>query len=240
MKISVEDINSYSDKGVRKNNEDQYGVYLAEDGSAALLVIADGMGGHSCGEVASEWAVNVIVKMFEKYKFDDAEKLLEDSIISAHERIQRDAAGDERKEGMGTTVVAAVLRGKEVLIGHVGDSRAILFRMPYVRRLTRDHLFAIDVLGCDEGQAKRHAQGNVLSQALGVDGTVKPVINRFDVQSGDVIVLCTDGVSECVTELEMGTTIDGQPFDILASGLVQTALANKSRDNCTVVAARIP
>ncbi len=240
MNIFKEFVSSFSDKGVRKNNEDQYGVYASEDGNAMLLVLADGMGGHSCGEVASEWAVNILIKMFEKHQFGDSGKLLEDAIVSAHERIFLEASKDDRKYGMGTTIVAAVLRPGEVLISHVGDSRALQFRDIYVKRLTRDHLYAIDVLECDEAQAKSHPQGNVLSQALGIDGSIKPSLNSFTTETGDYILLCSDGVSEHVPEPLMASIIREQPFDLAAQTIAKRAIENGSKDNCTVVLARMP
>jgi serine/threonine protein phosphatase PrpC len=239
MKTCIENIVSFSDKGVRKNNEDNHDTYAAVDGSGILLVLADGMGGHSSGEVASECAVTVLVKMFTKHQFDDSEKLLEDAILSAHERIHLEATRDAAREGMGTTVVAVVIRDDEAIVGHVGDSRAIQFKGELVRRLTRDHLYAIDVLDCDEATAKSSPQGNVLSQALGIDGKISPTVNRFGVDPGDLIVLCRDGVSEHVPEPMMWKIINEQTFEKTAQVLVNTAIENGSRDNCTAIVARI-
>ena len=233
-------VSIHSEAGTRPNNEDKVGYYAAPDGSGVLLALADGMGGHACGEIASQRAMDVLLKMFEKYQFSDVEKLMQDAIYTAHERIQRDAAQDEHKEGMGTTIVAAVLLQNEVVVGHVGDSRALQFRLPYVRRLTRDHLYAIDVLDVEESQAKHHAQGNVLSQALGIAGEIKPTLNRFDACPGDIIVLCSDGVSECVIEPHMAQLLEGAFLPQSAANIVRAALANGSRDNCSVVAAQFP
>ena len=239
MKLLEPMVSIHSEAGKRANNEDQVGFYAAPDGSGVLLVLADGMGGHACGEVASQRAIDVLLKMFEKYQFDDVEKLMQEAIYTAHERIQRDAAQDEHKEGMGTTIVTAALLQNEVVVGHVGDSRALQFRLPFVRRLTRDHLYATDVLEVEESQAKHHAKGNVLSQALGIAGPITPTLNRFDACPGDIIVLCSDGVSECVMEPHMAQLLAGAHLPQSAQSIVHAALANGSRDNCSVVAARV-
>ena len=125
-------------------------------------------------------------------------------------------------------------------MGHVGDSRALQFRDDAVRRLTRDHLYAIDVLGEEENRAKHHPKGNVLSQALGVTGGVAPTLQRFDLAAGDTLLLCTDGVSECVSEPLMRAALEEDELAGAAALVVRHALAGGSRDNCTVALARVP
>lgn len=242
MLFSQSNVAWHTEVGRRKNNEDDCAVQIAGDGSACLLVVADGMGGHQSGEIASRTAVTSLVDAFNNTENfapqDDFQSTLQSTILSAHNAIQSQSAREADKEGMGTTVVTALMRQDQVLIGHIGDSRALQFRDGNVRRLTRDHLFAVDVLDVDENKAKFHPQGNVLSQALGT-GEIEPSINNFDLQEGDFVVLCTDGVSEYVSEPQMYQALLLPELSQAASQIVSLALQSGSRDNCTVVVARV-
>lgn len=243
--FSESDIAWHTEAGRRANNEDSCAFLLQPDGAAVLLIVADGMGGHASGEVASRLAVDTLVEAYTKNGFAPDAEFLRATLIAVDHEIRRAATLDARREGMGTTVVAALLHQDGALIGHIGDSRALQFRNGCVRRLTRDHLFAIDVLGIDENQAKSHPQGNVLSQALGAPGNLAPAINSFDWQPGDVFLLCTDGVSECVPEPQMQSVLDAtanreKPLPEAAAALVRRALENRSGDNCTVALVRVP
>jgi PPM family protein phosphatase len=205
-----------------------------------LFVVADGMGGHAGGEIASHLALETVLETFRDCGFDPTEALLADALHSAHERIQREAGRDDSKSGMGTTLVAAALREGAVWVAHIGDSRALQFRAPCVRRLTQDHLFAVDILGISENRAKLHPHGNVLSQALGSDCRIAPAINHFDLASGDIVLLCSDGVSEWVSEPLMWHLLAEHTLDDAIHEIVQAALSNGSRDNCTALAAAVP
>ena len=237
MKLTSNAIAWRTDTGRRPGNEDCCGYHLADNRTAGVLVVADGMGGHASGEVASQMAVSAVLGAFQQHGFDDAETLLSHAILAAHRHIAQEAAQHEGKRGMGTTIVAAVLREGEVIVGHIGDSRALQFRLPHVRRLTRDHLFAIDVLGVPENLAKHHENGNVLSQALGSEGEITPSLNRFDIASGDVLVLCTDGISECVDEMKMAQILQQHKPARAAEELIKCALERGSLDNCTALCA---
>jgi protein phosphatase len=127
-----------------------------------------------------------------------------------------------------------------LIVAHAGDSRALQFRPPYVRRLTRDHLHVVDVLGLAENKAKHHPQGHVLSQALGVTGPIQPDVNRFSLAAGDYVLLCSDGVSEFVNEVEMCDLLTRRPLPEGAGAIVELAIRKGSTDNCSVVAAVIP
>jgi protein phosphatase len=183
-------------------------------------------------------ALDILLHNFERQGFSQPPELLGSALLEAHARIQIEA-GDEEKSGMGTTAVAIVIREGEVVVGHIGDSRAFQFRLPLVRRLTQDHLFAIDVLGVEENRAKHHPQGNVLSQALGVEGEIRPAVHRFDAQAGDYFVLCSDGVSEHVDEPTMSACLTGSDLHAGAVAMAERAIAAGSRDNCTVMIATI-
>ncbi len=240
-RLSHERFSLHTDAGVRKNNEDFCGYELSRDLSSALLVLADGMGGHSAGEVASHIATETLLNRFQQLGgFDDPGAQLREAILQANEEILRVASEDTGKEGMGTTIVAVLVQSGCLTVAHVGDSRALQFRLPSVRRLTQDHLHVIDVLGLDENVAKQHPQGNVLSQALGVRGQVEPTITGFDAASGDFIVLCSDGVSEYINEREMCEFLTQQPLQQAVVHMVQSAIQTGSKDNCSVLVLSLP
>lgn len=168
-----------------------------------------------------------------------------EAIVAAHEAIHAEAARDSAKEGMGATLVAVLAGPGRIVVAHVGDSRAVQFREDRVRRLTRDHLFVVDALGLTENVAKRHPQGNILSQALGARDPIQPTLGAFDAAPGDQILLCSDGVSEVIGEQEMFDLLlraggpGGDPAGC-ARALVAAALAAGSRDNCTALVATLP
>jgi serine/threonine protein phosphatase PrpC len=239
--LSQEQLAYHSDAGPRKGNEDCCGYWLLREVSSALLVLADGMGGHASGEVASQMATQTLIQEYQDRRgFQEPETELREAIHRAHQWIIQTAAQDAGKQGMGTTIVAALLQPGELFVAHVGDSRALQFRPPYVRRLTRDHLHVIDVLGLHENKAKHHPQGHVLSQALGIHGSIEPDVNRFNLAAGDYVMLCSDGVSEFLSEVEMCDLLTRQPLPEAAAAMVELALRKGSTDNCSVVAALIP
>lgn len=237
---SASNIAWHTEAGRRANNEDSCAFQIAPGGGAALVVVADGMGGHASGEVASRLAVDRLLEAWARDGFRASSAAFSQTLQSIHDEILRTAANESGLHGMGTTLVAALLHAEGVLIGHVGDSRALQFRGTLVRRLTRDHLYVVDALGVPENRAKEHPQGHMLSQALGASGSVAPDVAQFEAQAGDLILLCTDGVSESVPEPQMHAVLQGDDLSACAAVLVRRALENGSRDNCTVAIARVP
>jgi protein phosphatase len=240
VRLSSELISVCSETGVRPHNEDRCDFRIAADQSAGLLILADGMGGQAAGEVASHLAVETLLEAFDQCGFGRAEGLLEEAFQAAHARIQREAARDAARDGMGTTLVAVVLQHGQLLVGHVGDSRAFQFRPPYVRRLTEDHLYISEVLGLEEKEARHHPKGHVLAQAVGIPGKIRPSFHRFEAEPGDWIVLCSDGVHASLAEPEMGRLLTACPLSEAVAEMVNAALVNGSRDNCSIVAAALP
>ena len=231
----------HTEAGTRKNNEDFCGFLVSPDRSNAIAVLSDGMGGHASGEVASKLTVQVLLEAFQAAREpSNPEEELYESILSAHAQILREAARDERKEGMGATVVAVLLRAGKVTVGHVGDSRALQFRGNLVRRLTEDHLFAVEVLGLAENVAKHHPNGHVLTQALGTASDIKPRISQFDLAPNDCLVLCSDGVSEYLDEQQMCRYLLTGDLALAAQKMVNRALELGSKDNCSAIVIKVP
>jgi len=213
---------------VREGNEDSY---LTEE---PLFAVADGMGGHRGGEVASHLAVETLEKMFKEGAGD-----LPDQVQEANRVVFERSVLDRKVAGMGTTLTAALVEGDRVRLAHVGDSRAYLLRDGELRLLTEDHTLVHRMVSEGEiskEEAETHPQRSVLTRALGVDAVVDVDDDTFLVRPGDRLLLCTDGLTSMVPEDQIGevlrTVRDPQEA---AERLVRMANEAGGMDNTTVV-----
>ncbi len=228
---------------VRSNNEDT----VAVDVTHGLAVLADGMGGYNAGEVASAMAVERVTSELGSW-LDHPESTVDSGAIrrameSCVDNVNRaifEAANTQRAyAGMGTTIVLAVCRQGSVLIGHVGDSRAYLWRRGTLVQLTRDHSLLQEQL--DAGlitpeEAQLSGYRSLVTRALGVEDTVLLDTQERELLSGDIILLCSDGLSEMVGDTEIATILGGdETLDIRARRLIDAANANGGHDNVSVV-----
>ena len=226
---------AFSDVGmVRQQNEDSF---LAEE---TLFVVADGMGGHNAGEVASALAVTTL-KAGARLGIDDAE-VFRELVQQANSAIYTASLDDSTQSGMGTTVTAlSIVEGEEprVLVANVGDSRVYLWRSGALSRLSVDHSYVQELV--NEGiitpeAARVHPRRNIVTRALGIDRSVNVDVFTHFVRTGDRIVLCSDGLVDEVTDIEIGKVL-GQHTDPqeTAEALVMVANTNGGRDNTTVI-----
>ncbi len=186
----------------RDHNEDSYTllepVYeeeLARKGR--YYAVADGMGGHLAGEVASRFAVDQTMREYYANPTADVAQALTEAVKRVNEQLFQKAAADPGKSGMGSTLVAAVLRGNELYVANVGDSRAYVLRNHALRQITRDHSLVAEQVRAGvltQEQAQAHPRRNVLLRSLGTQLAVEVDVFKESVQSGDVIILCTDGL----------------------------------------------
>lgn len=193
---------SYSDIGGRENNEDSFCAETNDN--SYLFVVADGLGGHACGEIASEIAVEEIKRQF---RANPTSFSLNDAVCDANKLIIE----KQRESGlrMKTTVVAIHISGKEIKVANVGDSRAYLFSNGSILYQTMDHSasqMAVNIGEITPDQIRSHEDRNILTRALGVSENVKVDIKEFDCDSVDRIILCSDGFWEYVLEDEMCET----------------------------------
>ena len=233
----------------RQGNEDGIGIF----DDLGLYVVADGMGGHAAGEVASRIAVEAIrdsVKASDIVKATgkatgavvepDAERTLVDAIDFANREVLRQAASDPKLNGMGTTVVAALLSQDALYLAHVGDSRIYLFRGSELKRLTRDHSMVEDMVAAGQItalQARTHPFRNVVTRALGTKDVVEAGISRLVPKPGDVVLLCSDGLTSMLEDSAIANILDaniGSPF-ASAQALVKAANEAGGDDNISVV-----
>jgi len=198
-------VNIYETGCVRKNNEDSF-LILPEFN---LFAVADGMGGHNAGEVASGLAVAEMKKRASQLTFIDADGIqnwMLDTITEANREVYEASLRTEETEGMGTTLTALVIRGNKAVIGHVGDSRIYLWRDLSLSLLSEDHSMVNELVRLGqltEEKARNHPHKNVLTRALGAERTIPVDCFQLEVLPGDVFLLCTDGFSNMIEEEEM-------------------------------------
>lgn len=224
---------------VRKNNEDN--CCVCDD--LKLLAVADGMGGHKAGEIASKLALDELASYLRnslKLLEHDPAQALKDAFKNANEAVLELARTDADKfRGMGTTITAVIVRDDRIYVAHVGDSRVYLVRNEEIRLLTNDHSLVNELVksgGITPEEAESHPQKNILTRAIGTSPKVEVEINIESVQKGDIIILCTDGLSNLVTLTEMGKLAGEEvPLKERVEHLIQRALDRGGADNITVV-----
>src|SRR5712671_5710782 len=200
----------------REHNEDNMAYVIPKDPQVmakkgALFIVADGMGGHAAGEVASEIAVDTVSNVYYQDDSDDAAVSLLHAIKRANALIHQRAAENMLRSGMGTTCVAAVLRGNMAYIANVGDSRAYLVHQSRIRQVSQDHSWVAEQVRAGlltEEQARTHAQRNVITRSLGTQAEVDVDVFHEELHEGDSLVLCTDGLSGLVSDEELQRIVD--------------------------------
>ncbi|MEO0294350.1 MAG: Stp1/IreP family PP2C-type Ser/Thr phosphatase, partial [candidate division WOR-3 bacterium] len=230
-----------TDKGVvRQNNEDAFFI----DEERGIFIVADGMGGHNAGEVASSLAVTTIKDfLYKKGDIQDSKqikKALVESIFSAHEEIKKKSEQENSLKGMGTTVVVSYLKDRTLHICSVGDSRGYLIRDKKIIKLTEDHSVVAELLKSgviNEEEAKLHPMKNVITQALGIGTPPIPFFVREQLRDDDLILLCTDGLTEMLTDEEILSTCLQKRNNIsdMAKAFIDEANKKGGKDNVTVV-----
>lgn len=230
-----------SDLGLkRRKNED---AYLINE-SWGLYVICDGMGGHRGGDVASQLAIKTINDCFEKDLLEKNISLLNHSIQQANNIIWEQGNINPEWHEMGTTVTAALINGLKLEIAHVGDSGCYLFRAAEINRINRDHTLAQEMVdqGIIKTSEKRLSSYNhILTRALGVERQVLVDNYELELSEGDLLLLCSDGLSDMLEENEILNIVAGFEDDLnkTASMLLQQALERGGFDNITLILIRI-
>ena len=225
--------------GPRTHNEDCYGIIELDD--TLLLIVADGLGGHNAGEVASNLAVKEIQGTIkEQYNStDDHEIVLAKAIEKANREIFDQAAANLEYSGMGTTVVAALVKGDKAVVANVGDSRAYLINNNEIRQVTKDHSLVqslLDIGAIDEEEVSGHPQKNVVLKTLGTKKTVEGDFYEIGLNDGELLMLCTDGITDTLPDSQIRGIIqmdDG--LEVIASKLIEASLKGEIKDNITVV-----
>jgi serine/threonine protein phosphatase PrpC len=229
-------VGAVTDPGrTRRHNEDAYVI------EPPLFAIADGMGGAQAGEVASRLATAALK---EAGANGGGEQRISDLIQEANRRVYDRSSSDPNTSGMGTTITVALVENDQVAFGHVGDSRAYLIRDAQMEQLTEDHSLVNELLKTGKlsrEEAETHPQRSVITRALGTDPDVD--VDTFSVRAeiGDLFLLCSDGLTDMVSEESILDVVERNRDDIDAAlrGLVKAANRGGGQDNITVVAFEI-
>lgn len=227
---------------VRQDNQDDYRAGRLP-GDAAWLLVCDGMGGARGGREASQSACNIIERCFqEQYASKclpgEEETFLKKTLLSANRFVFQKAMQDEALAGMGTTAVCALVRSGQIYLCHAGDSRAYLFRDGKLVQLTHDHSYVQELVDCGTitvEEAEHHPQKNIITRALGVDYRLEPEYTHAALHGGDLLLLCSDGLTNAVPREQMEALLRSGTFYDLPDRLVHTANENGGSDNITAL-----
>lgn len=227
---------------IRENNQDS--MFVSKNKDFPLFVIADGMGGHNSGEVASSMAVdivkeNLILQMEKLTSEKDIKGLLEKAVLDANEKIYDKSKENEIYNRMGTTIILAYIYKSKIYLAHVGDSRAYIVG-ENMNQITEDHSLVYELVkngSITKEEALHHPQKNMITRAVGTSDELDVDIHVLPYKNGDILVLCSDGLSNMVLEEELLNTFKGEDDMCKAvDKLVLRAKENGGKDNISVIA----
>jgi PPM family protein phosphatase len=232
-----------TDRGrIRSKNEDNGGTFVNKDGHC-LAIVADGMGGHLAGEVASGMAISQLQKMWELSEglrtAEQAEIWLKTNILQLNKLLFDHSIINIECEGMGTTIEAVIATDNFTTIAHVGDSRCYILNDSGFKQLTEDHTLVNELVRTGQiskEDAEHHPRKNVILRALGTEQDIKIDIKTIMFEEGDFLLLCSDGLSNKVTEDEMVQILtNDDSLEEKASTLINLANENGGEDNITLI-----
>lgn len=232
-----------TDKGnIRESNQDAFAIGEFPN-DVVWAVVCDGMGGAAGGNIASTLAVEVIRERINASYRDEMKdssiiNMLDSAIAAANVEVYDFACSKQELQGMGTTGVCAVLRDGQAFIAHAGDSRAYIFGDGEPRQVTEDHSVVQDLLNngrITADEAKNHPNRNIITRALGVNSSVDVEFDITPLLPNDILLLCSDGLSNYVSDEEMASVIRSGDYDSCAERLIEIANENGGGDNITVV-----
>ncbi len=224
---------------VRESNQDAF-FYDVKDKDSAIAIVCDGMGGANGGNVASAIAVKTLKERLEESTGENGkpEYLLASVMAAANVEIYDTAQSRPELDGMGTTVVAVLIRGSVAYVSHVGDSRLYLFRDGSLQAVTRDHSVVQEMIEkgqITEEQAKTHPRKHFITRALGVSHDENGEFDTLDLQNGDRLLLCTDGLTNMADRQVVENILTDSSIEDAVPALIQAALDRGGTDNVTVV-----
>ena len=231
---------SMTDIGRKRHTNQDY-VYTSQKpvgNLPNLFVVADGMGGHKAGDFASKFTVETLCKSIAGSFKTEPEQIVTSAIQTANHRLMEAALSDNRLEGMGTTLVVATVIEHTLYFANIGDSRLYVIN-EQIRQLSKDHSLVEEMVrlgGINEEEAKHHPDKNIITRAIGAKEPVEIDFFEYQLKRGDVILMCTDGLSNMVEDEEIYHIIKGRR-DIVeaAEQLIDTANRNGGKDNIGIV-----
>ncbi|WP_042356291.1 Stp1/IreP family PP2C-type Ser/Thr phosphatase [Bacillus rubiinfantis] len=232
-----------TDKGkVRLHNEDAGGIFINRNG-IRLAIVADGMGGHRAGDVASDMSVSHLKQEWEAANgistADDAERWLSEQITVVNQILLEHSANNSDCDGMGTTIVAAIITENFATLANIGDSRGYILNESGFNQLTEDHSLVNELVRSGQiskEDAEKHPRKNVLLRALGTEKNVEIDLKTIIFEEGDILLLCSDGLSNKVSEKEMkDVLLNPQHIEEKAESLISLANEYGGEDNITLI-----
>ena len=235
---------------VRTNNEDSASFFRIADKDIIrekgyLLIVADGMGGHLAGEVASKMAVDIIgEEYFKETNNSKTEKILTKAFSNSNKKIFELASTNEQYRGMGTTSTALAIIGQTIYYAHVGDSRAYLYKNGVLTRITEDHTLVQQLVNAGNisaAEADTHPQRNILTNAMGTKGDLRIDTGECGalLEPGDRLLLCSDGLYDYLNDHEIATILAYESMLDAAESFIAEAKNRGGADNITVILAEM-
>ena len=228
-----------SDPGkIRNKNEDNYSI---RQKPYPILAVADGMGGHAAGDVAS----SIVIDMVEKYEFPENNidnNVMKDIVNLANKEVIKKGENNPEYQGMGTTLSVGAIVDQKLYYGHVGDSRIYLHRNESLQKISADDSLVAQMLESGEiskQEAFQHPRSNVLTQAIGLEENLDIETGNLELNSDDLLLFCTDGLTDMIPENKIETIISGlnkKQVEKVCEHLLENALAAGGSDNITIVA----
>jgi protein phosphatase len=219
----------------RKVNED-YVDYFTDE-TKRIYVIADGMGGHNAGEIASKLAVeNTISYINSLEELDDLEESIREAVLDSNMKIFELSSSRNELNGMGTTLTACLVKGGEMVVAHVGDSRCYVIKDKKISQVTKDHSLVQQLLdegSITESEADNHPNKNIITRALGTNSTVEVDVIKMDIEGVEKVILCTDGLSNLISEQELYDIVMNE--DDCCAELIELSKSRGAKDNISVI-----
>lgn len=235
-----------TDRGLRRElNEDNCNVLVGYSGIPACFVIADGMGGHKSGEIASKKAVDSVCSRLlgTNWEIEDIPGLLKNIVCSVNKELYDFSLLNEATQGMGTTLTISVFKNDKLYIGHVGDSRVYLIRAKTIEKLTWDHSYIEELVkngSITRDEAVNHPKKNVITRAVGYEAALQVDTYEIDIRENDEVLLCTDGLTNMLSEEEILEILTKEKDPQAACDtLIENANNKGGEDNITVIIGRI-
>ncbi|MEG1560682.1 MAG: Stp1/IreP family PP2C-type Ser/Thr phosphatase [Clostridia bacterium] len=226
-----------TDIGKRPRNEDS--LYVPEEGARPLFIIADGIGGHKAGAVASKLAVRSVAEYVEQSTQSDLRATVQVASAYANSLVYAEGQSNKEYSDMGTTLAFALLATKSFIVANIGDSRIYHFDGISLTQITKDHSFAAELLEAGEiteEEAKRHPRRNVITRALGTEPTEHPDIFEAEWGTGDLLMLCTDGIFGGVSDCDIKQVLkNATDLGLACDNLIELCREGGATDNATVV-----
>ena len=228
---------------VRDNNEDKFDFFEPEDPAVlatkgCFYAVADGMGGHSAGQIACELALKTVIEIYYSSPSADTEATLRHAVIEANALIYDSAQTNPDRQGMGTTLTAVVVLEDRLTVAQVGDSRAYLLRSHQITQVTEDHSWVAEQVRLGTmtlAEAQVSPFRNIITRSIGTSAAVEPDVFTHEIQVGDTLVLCSDGLSGHLEPYEIQSITEEHSPSAAALSLVEAANERGGRDNITAV-----